>query len=68
MLATKPWEFLGFERIWFVFNLSLVRCDCSQTTGIPVVLIEFLIALNTTLNHMSAIKPWEFLWFGEICL
>ncbi len=46
-----------------MLNLGLVQCDCSQTTGIPVVFIELLIDLNITFDHKSARKPPEFQGF-----
>ena len=33
--ASKPQEFLGFWRDLLVIALSLVKCDCSQSMGIP---------------------------------
>ena len=33
--ASKPPEFQGFWRDLLVIDLSLVKCDCSQSMGIP---------------------------------
>ena len=33
--ASKPQEFQGCWREVLVFDLSLVKCDCSQNMGIP---------------------------------